>query len=224
MTLRVLVADDNPVIRSGLVSLLEAGGAVRVVAEASNGKEALRLAREHRPDVVLLDVRMPVMDGPSVVGPLSESTRVLMLTYTEDPEIVAATIRAGASGYLVHGRFDAEELAGAVAEVAAGRTVASPAITDALFSVVRSGGGDPSPSERPPDALTEREIEVMDLLAKGRSNGEIAGQLFLSGKTVKNHINRLYAKLGVRSRAEAIDVWLVTSDASCPRGVGVGRA
>jgi DNA-binding NarL/FixJ family response regulator len=218
MTLRVLVADDNPVIRSGLVSLLEAGGAVRVVAEASNGKEALRLAREHRPDVVLLDVRMPVMDGPSVVGPLSESTRVLMLTYTEDPEIVAATIRAGASGYLVHGRFDAEELASAVAEVAAGRTVASPAITDALFSVVRSGGGGLSPSERPPDALTQREIEVMDLLAKGRSNGEIAGQLFLADKTVKNHINRLYAKLGVRNRAEAIAVWLGTSDASGPRG------
>jgi DNA-binding NarL/FixJ family response regulator len=209
MTLRAVVADDNPVIRSGLVSLLEAGGAVRVVAQAGNGKEALRLAREHRPDVVLLDVRMPVMDGPSVVAPLTEFTKVLMLTYTEDPEVVADTIRAGASGYLVHGRFDAQELTTAVQEVAAGRTVASPAITEALFAAVREGGGGRGAS--PADALTEREVEVMNLLAKGRSNAEIAAELYLSGKTVKNHINRLYAKLGVRTRAEAIAVWLGTA-------------
>lgn len=208
---KVLVADDNPVIRSGLVSLLESGGAVAVLGEATNGREAIRLTRELRPDVVLLDVRMPVLDGPGAVGPLSELARVLMLTYTEDPEVVAETVKGGASGYLVHGRFTTEELVTAVEQVAAGGTVASPAITAALFAAVREEGG--GVGDRSPTALTEREVEVITLLASGRSNAEIAEALFLSGKTVKNHINRLYAKLGVRTRAEAIALWLGTRPA-----------
>lgn len=208
----VLVADDNAVIRSGLKSLLEAGGCARVVGEAGNGQEALRLARELEPEVVLLDVRMPVMGGLEAAGPLSQHAKVLMLTYAEDDAIVTEAVRAGASGYLVHGQFGPEELADAVARVARGDSVVSPSVAPALFDAVRTGGAPaPALAEGNPRAqLTEREAEIMDLIARGRGNADIAAELFLGQKTVKNHINRIFAKLEATNRAEAIAAWLGT--------------
>jgi DNA-binding NarL/FixJ family response regulator len=199
---RVLIVDDNAVLRRGVVSLLEVADGIQVVGEAGTGKEAIALAKECSPDVVLLDVRMPVMDGIEAAGPLSKIAKVMMLTYSEEEERVSAAIRAGASGYLVHGRFTPEELERAVTDLAAGHNVISPAVVSVVFDALREGPG--VEKKTGPGALTERESEIMNLLAQGRSNGAIAGELFISEKTVKNHINRIYAKLGVANRAEAI--------------------
>ena len=222
--IRVLIADDNPVIRSGLAGLLDVEDDVEVVAQAATGREALLLARRAPPHVALLDVRMPVMDGLEAAGPLSELCRVLMLTYAEDAEIVTSAIRAGAAGYLVHGTFTPEDLVRAVRDVHAGRNPVSPSVAPALFAAVRAGehapgsaSGDPAlPNVGPAGVaaaarLTERERDVLDLVARGLSNADIAGELWLSEKTVKNHLNRTYAKLGVTTRAEAIATWLGTA-------------
>jgi DNA-binding NarL/FixJ family response regulator len=198
----VLIVDDNAVLRRGVASLLEAADGIEVVGEAGTGKEAIAMAKEVAPDVVLLDVRMPVMDGIAAAGPLSKIAKVMMLTYSEDEERVSNAIRAGASGYMVHGRFTPEELEQAVIDLAKGGNVISPSVVSVVFDALRDaprGGVSEGPA-----ALTERESEIMNLLAQGRSNGAIATELFISEKTVKNHINRIYAKLGVTSRAEAI--------------------
>ncbi len=204
---RVLVVDDNAVIRMGLVSLLETSGNISVVGEAANGREAITRAAETRPDVVLLDVRMPVMDGLAAAPSLAQQCKVLMLTYAEDTDIIETAIRAGASGYLIHGRFDAAELVDAVLGTVKGASFLSPAAASVLVDAMRRG---PEMIERDPAAsgLSDREFEVMDLIARGKSNAEIARQLFLSEKTVKNHVNRIYAKLGVKTRGEAIATWL----------------
>ncbi|WP_131741436.1 response regulator [Actinomadura roseirufa] len=251
---RVLVADDNVVVRSGLVSLLEANG-IEVVAEAGDGGRAVELAERLRPDVVLLDVRMPLMDGVTAAAALSASTRVLMLTYTDDPDVIRAALARGASGYLVHGAFTADELVTAVRQTMLGAHPLSPAAVAALVTAVRGDAGgragdgrsadrhahpradlthdphedlrtDPrderrrhepparpvAPVRRDRFGLSARESEVMRLIVQGVSNGEIAGRLFLAEKTVKNHVNRIYAKLGVTSRAAAIARWLGTSE------------
>jgi len=204
---RVLVVDDNAVIRMGLVSLLETSGNISVVGEAANGREAITRAAETRPDVVLLDVRMPVMDGLAAAPSLAQQCKVLMLTYAEDTDIIETAIRAGASGYLIHGRFDAAELVDAVLGTVKGASFLSRAAASVLVDAMRRG---PEMIERDPAAsgLSDREFEVMDLIARGKSNAEIARQLFLSEKTVKNHVNRIYAKLGVKTRGEAIATWL----------------
>jgi DNA-binding NarL/FixJ family response regulator len=199
---RVLIVDDNAVLRRGVASLLDAADGIEVVGEAGTGKEAIAMAKEVAPDVVLLDVRMPVMDGIAAAAPLSKITKVMMLTYSEDEERVSNAIRAGASGYMVHGRFTPEELEQAVIDLAKGGNVISPSVVSVVFDALRDaprGGVSEGPA-----ALTERESEIMNLLAQGRSNGAIATELFISEKTVKNHINRIYSKLGVTSRAEAI--------------------
>jgi DNA-binding NarL/FixJ family response regulator len=204
---RVLVVDDNAVIRMGLVSLLETSGDITVVGEAANGREAITRAAETRPDVVLLDVRMPVMDGLAAAPSLAQQSKVLMLTYAEDTDIIEMAIRAGASGYLIHGRFDAAELVDAVLGTGTGASFLSPAAASVLVDAMRRGpekiGRDPAAS-----GLSDREFEVMELIARGKSNAQIASQLFLSEKTVKNHVNRIYAKLGVKTRGEAIATWL----------------
>jgi DNA-binding NarL/FixJ family response regulator len=199
---RVLIVDDNAVLRRGVASLLEAADGIEVVGEAGTGKEAIAMAKEVAPDIVLLDVRMPVMDGIAAAGPLSKIARVMMLTYAEDEERVSKAIRAGASGYMVHGRFSPEELEQAVIDLAKGRNVISPSVVSVVFDALREGPDGTEPEG--PAALTEREAEIMNLLAQGRSNGAIATELFISEKTVKNHINRIYSKLGVANRAEAI--------------------
>jgi DNA-binding NarL/FixJ family response regulator len=205
--IRVLVVDDNPIVRHGLVSVLGTAGDLEVVGEAGTGKEAITLAGELAPDVVLLDVNMPVLGGVAAAQPLSELTRVLMLTYEEKSDAVVGAIQAGACGYLVHGRFQPEELFEAIRSVAAGATVLSPAVAPVVFEALRRG---PASITSGPDGLTERELEVLNLVAKGYPNQRIAGELFMSEKTVRNHVSRIYAKLGVGSRAEAIAAWLGT--------------
>ncbi|MER6809207.1 response regulator transcription factor [Spirillospora sp. NPDC000708] len=218
---RVLVADDNVVVRSGLVSLLEAHG-IEVAGEAGDGRRAVELTARLRPDLVLLDVRMPLMDGVAAVAEISPLAPVLMLTYTDDPGTVRAALGKGATGYLVHGAFTADELITAVHDAVGGAHPLSPAAVSALVGAVREASGTaetaaPAEARTPPDAphggfgLSAREAEVMRLIVQGASNGEIAARLFLAEKTVKNHVNRIYAKLGVTSRGAAIARWIGTS-------------
>ncbi|MFG2002392.1 response regulator [Spirillospora sp. NPDC048911] len=217
--LRVLVVDDNPVVRTGLTTLLESGG-VQVVGEASDGAQAIELAQRARPDLVLLDVRMPVMDGVAAAAPLSALAKVLMLSYDADADVIGAAIRNGAAGYLVHGSFGAAELVAAIMDTVSERSSPlSPQASRAVVAALREGPGDrPPPEPAPADrraelGLSRREAEVMDLIARGRSNGEIAALLVVSEYTVKNHVNRIFAKLGVRARGAAIARWLGTADA-----------
>jgi DNA-binding NarL/FixJ family response regulator len=218
-SLRVMVVDDNPVVRSGLVSLLEAGG-IDVAAEAENGQRAVELVGQVRPDLVLLDVRMPLVDGVTAAELLSKQTRVLMLTYTDEPEVIRRAIGNGASGYLVHGTFTPDELYTAVHDVARGANPLSPVAASALVGAMQKDGATSrvevvsdvaARPAREEFGLSGREVEVMDLISQGRSNGEIAAELFVSEKTVKNHVNRIYAKLGVPSRGAAIARWLGTA-------------
>jgi DNA-binding NarL/FixJ family response regulator len=211
LVIRVLVADDNAVIRQGVRALLEAAGDdLEVVGDAATGREAVDRCGELQPDVVLLDIRMPVMDGVAAAGLLAHSTRVLMLTYSEDEPMVLAAIRAGAHGYLVHGRFAPEELAQAVRDVHAGRTVLSPAVAPVVFEALRREHSEPlGPlAVTGPDALTAREREVMSLVAQGLPNKLVARRLVISEKTVKNHIRAIYEKLGAGNRTEAAAIWL----------------
>ncbi|GAB3868946.1 response regulator [Dactylosporangium cerinum] len=195
----VLVADDNSVVRAVIRDMLDGTESIAVVAEAANGAEALQLARLHRPDVTLLDHRMPVRDGLSVVGAISVHSRVLMLTRSADDRTVLDAVRSGAIGFLVHGQFGPAELLHAVRAVAGGESHLSPSAARVLVSAVRA-----APARL---GLSQREAEVMDLIARGLSNGDIAATLVLSSKTVENHVNRIFAKLGVTSRAGAIRRW-----------------
>lgn len=202
--IRVVVADDNAIVRGGLCALLATLDSIDVVGEAATGQEAIEQTQIHAPDVVLLDVRMPVLDGVAAAAVIARQTRVLMLTYSDEPEIVTAAIRAGASGYLVHGGFDPADLADAIRTVHDGGSLLSSAVAASVFEALRAAPVHSGEDHR----LTERERDVMELVARGRSNVEIARALFISGKTVKNHINHIYAKLGVTQRAEAVAVWL----------------
>jgi len=204
--IRVLIADDNPVIVQGLRGILALSADIEVVATVSDGREAVRRAEETAPDVVILDVQMPLMDGVAAARSLAGRARVLMLTYSDSPEVVVGSIRAGAAGYLVHGRFEPNELAQAVRDVAAGRTVLSPAIATTVFAALRSQPD--HPAQNAVGGLTRREREIMNLIVKGHPNRRIAQQVFVSEKTVKNHVNNIYGKLGVHTRAEAIALWL----------------
>ncbi|MCC3651995.1 response regulator transcription factor [Streptomyces sp. S07_1.15] len=302
--LRIVVADDNPVVRAGLAALLDGRDDIRVVAQAADGDQALRAAREHRPDVVLLDVRMPGADGIDALPHLVPVAPVLMLTYSRESETVRECLRLGAGGYLVHGEFTADGLVAAVRDIRAGHSPMTTTAVNALVAHLRrepapgrrepapdpapgSGSGrsrrtaagrlraqgraaasrnrmDPSSGKHKADAsahlnpssfhpyslqsrsraltesaerqqpssqaqlfmgqslvgrpqrraprdefgLSHREAEVMDLIASGLSNRDIAATCFISEKTVKNHINRIFAKLSSTSRSEAILTWL----------------
>jgi DNA-binding NarL/FixJ family response regulator len=271
--LRVVVADDNPVVRAGLTALLQGRDDLEVVAEAADGREAYEAAVQHRPDVVLLDVRMPGVDGISALPHLVRLAPVLMMTYSRESEIVHEALRLGAGGYLVHGEFTADQLIAAVRDIKLGRVHFTHSASTALLARVRgeapadgrdgrrgrelpdglgtafangqSGHGhsvnqqvaaahteegrqqfaQPSSltqanvahSSLSPDVvgglhgviteLSQREVEVMDLIACGMTNQQIAASCFISQKTVKNHINRIFAKLNAGSRGEAIAIW-----------------
>jgi DNA-binding NarL/FixJ family response regulator len=210
MTIRVLIVDDNPVIRRGVAALLSDDDDIRIVGEAGDGREAMAVAAKEHPDVVLLDIRMPVMDGVAAAAKLSERARVMMLTYTDESEMVVEAIRQGASGYLIHGQFEAEELAGRIRQLAAGETVLSPAVVGTVFDALRRPPGSPDEASGPA-SLTSREREVMNLISQGLTNQQIAERFVLSEKTVKNHVNRIYGKLGATNRAHATALWLGTA-------------
>ncbi|UUN28915.1 response regulator transcription factor [Streptomyces sp. FIT100] len=281
--LRVVIADDNPVVRAGLTVLLGGRDDIQVVAEAADGQQALEAAHQHRPDVILLDVRMPGVDGISALPYLVQAAPVMMLTYSRESDIVHEALRLGAGGYLVHGEFTADQLVAAVRDVKEGRAHFTATAANALLAQFRGGpGAGPGPGPGPapgghhlPDGLgaayqvppqpavppqpivstswnpsesashlqsnvaqssgrfgpapgiqpavpqparnkdefglSSREVEVMDLIASGMSNQQIAATCFISEKTVKNHINRIFAKLHSASRSEAIAVWLGTA-------------
>lgn len=202
----VLIADDNPVIRTGLAALLGQQRDLRVVGGAASGPEALAQARRLRPDVVLLDDCMPGTDGVAVATELSAMARVLMLTYADDEASITASLRAGASGYLVHEQFTPEQLVEAVRDLAGGGTVIAGTAASVLVEALRRA---PGPQRSTGDfGLTRREAEVMEALVAGKSNRAIAEALYLSEKTVKNHLNRIYGKLEASNRGEAIAIWL----------------
>ena len=207
MTLQVVVADDQPVVRAGFRTILEASG-IEVVAEAGDGVEAVAAARRIRPDVVLMDIRMPELDGieatrqlagPSVVDPV----RVLVLTTFDLDDYVYEALRAGASGFLLKdvGR---EELVAAVRVVAAGEALLAPSVTRRLLEEFARSSPVERPSPSSLDALTPREREVLVLLARGRSNAEIAAELYVGEATVKSHVAHLLMKLGLRDRVHAV--------------------
>jgi DNA-binding NarL/FixJ family response regulator len=201
--LRVVIADDQPMMRAGFKAVLEATGNIDVVAEAENGEEAVRAAREHNPDVVLIDIRMPVMDGIEATRRMANQ-RVLILTTFGLDEYIIDALRAGASGFLLK-NAPTNEVIEAVRAVAAGDAVLSPAITRQLLDQV--GRRLPAPVSRTPDAvaaLTEREREVLRMMAGGMTNAEIAEALVVSEATVKSHVSNLLGKLGLRDRVQAV--------------------
>ncbi|MFF2007986.1 response regulator [Streptomyces sp. NPDC058195] len=296
--LRVVVADDNPVVRAGLGVLLSGRDDIEVVAEATDGRQAYDMAVRHRPDVVLLDVRMPGVDGISALPHLVQVAPVMMLTYSRENEIVHEALRLGACGYLVHGEFTADQLVQAVRDTKDGRAHFTATAANALLAHMRQGPGPRSgplpeglgtalttgvpyqgpgydghapsfvqqhgapahaprsepapPAPRPvrtpqglsqmqpvvaqssmagePGAslnrqqygLSSREVEVMELIASGMSNQQIAATCFISEKTVKNHINRIFTKLHSTSRSEAIARWLGTAPATGNGAHGAG--
>ncbi|EPD54707.1 response regulator transcription factor [Streptomyces sp. HGB0020] len=288
--LKVVVADDNPVVRAGLTALLSGRSDITVVAEAADGRQAYEAALQHRPDMVLLDVRMPGVDGISALPYLVRIAPVVMLTYSRESEIVQEALRRGAGGYLVHGEFTADQLVAAVRDIKQGRPHFTPTAAGALLDQLRQGqppAGAPLPeglgqsdataygnaaptsphvhtevpaqpgnfnqplgsvsaisaenlSQMQPDMaqsssgwtsgrpaapdrsrfqLSTREAEIMDHIASGMNNQQIAATCFISEKTVKNHINRIFAKLHSTSRSEAAAKWLGTAPGS-GRGLG----
>ncbi|HWF50895.1 MAG TPA: response regulator transcription factor [Solirubrobacteraceae bacterium] len=201
--LRVVIADDQPMMRAGFKAVLEATGDIEVVAEAANGEEAVKAANEHSPDVVLMDIRMPVMDGIEATRQLPRHRVLILTTFGLDQYILDA-LRAGASGFLLKDAPTGEVVA-AVRAVAAGDAVLSAAVTRQLLDQVARRL--PSAVSRRPeelDLLTEREREVLRMLANGLSNAEIAAALVVSEATVKSHVSHLLGKLGLRDRVQAV--------------------
>jgi DNA-binding NarL/FixJ family response regulator len=207
--IRVLIADDQRVVRDGLRMLVALIEDVEVVGTACDGAEAVRLAGEHRPDVVLMDLRMPGTDGIAATADLRQrlpATRVLVLTTYADEDAIVPALQAGARGYLTKDA-SAEQIETAIRAVHAGQTHLDPAVQERLVAAVisRPPLADPAgPGHKPPGGLTAREAEVLTLLAAGLSNAEIAQRLYLSHATVKTHINRIFAKTGARDRAQAV--------------------
>jgi DNA-binding NarL/FixJ family response regulator len=206
--IRVVVADDQTAVREGLVVLLDLLDDVEVVGAAADGEEAVRLVDEHGADVVLMDLRMPRLDGVAATQRIRTdhpATQVVVLTtYAEDADILTA-LGAGALGYLTKDAGRAQ-IAQAIRAAAAGQAVLDPAVQQRLLAAASAASGPifGSPTGTAPDGLTPREVDVLRLIAAGLSNREIASRLFLSEATVKSHINRLFAKTGVRDRAQAV--------------------
>jgi DNA-binding NarL/FixJ family response regulator len=204
--IRVVVADDQALVRGGFRLILQTQPDIEVVGEAADGREAVARTREQRPDVVLMDIRMPGMDGLEATRRLMTTQnppRVLMLTTFDLDEYVYDALRAGASGFLLKD-VRPEQLADAVRAVAAGDTLLAPAITRRLVEQYLRR---PPPGARTPlglGELTDRELDVLRLVARGRSNQQIADTLFLGESTVKTHLTHLFAKLGLRDRAQAV--------------------
>jgi DNA-binding NarL/FixJ family response regulator len=213
VTIRVLIADDQPVVRDGLAMLLDLIDDVEIVATAADGIEAVERARAERPDIVLMDLRMPRLEGADATRQILAAypeTRVLVLTTYADDQFLFPALQAGARGYLTKDAT-AEEIEHAIRALIAGQTHLDPAVQQRLVAAVLDQGprtpvGEPITVSAPnlPDELTPREIEVLKLIALGLSNREIADKLVLSNATVKTHINRIFYKTGARDRAQAV--------------------
>ena len=206
--IRVVLADDQRVVREGLGTLLGLIGGIEVVGTAADGHEALALALKLRPDVVLMDLRMPRCDGIEATRLLREhdaGIKVLVLTTYADDRSVIDALRAGARGYLTKDA-GAAEIRAAIERVTSGQPAIDPAVQQHLLDAITAGGPglDAEPAPRFPDGLTAREAEVLCLIAQGLSNAEIADRLMVSQTTVKSHVNHVFAKIGVRARAQAV--------------------
>lgn len=201
---RVIVVDDQALVREGLVTMLELMPGIEVVGTAGDGEEALALVRGARPDVALMDLRMPRMDGVEATRRIRAehpATRVIVLTTYADDRSILAAVEAGARGYLTK-HSGGRELRRAIETVMEGNALLEPAVQARLLEAV--AGGRATPQASLPDDLTPREAEVLTLIAKGLSNAEIARRLFVSEGTVKTHINNLFSKIGARDRAQAV--------------------
>jgi DNA-binding NarL/FixJ family response regulator len=207
----VLIADDDHLMRAGLVAVLESDDDIEVVGQASTGREAVALTRRREPDVVLMDVQMPDLDGIAATRELtgaSPAARILILTTFEEDEYIFGGLRAGASGFLLK-RTRPEELIHAVHTIAAGESLLSPSVTRRVIDRMArpSGafpGADGAAGEAAVEELTPREREVLELLASGLSNAEIAAALVIEESTVKTHVKRILMKLGLRDRVQAV--------------------
>ena len=228
---RVILADDQRLVRESLATMLGLLAGIELVATACDGEEALELVARHAPDVVLMDLRMPRLDGIEATSRLREqapAVRVIALTTYADDESVLGALRAGARGYLTKDA-SSEDIAAAIAQVAAGEAALDPAVQLHVVAALADPGGDAGKGPRDPglgraaasselpDDLTPREAEVLALIAEGLTNAEIAERLFVSPTTVKSHINHLFAKAGLRDRAQAVNYAYRTGIATPPR-------
>jgi DNA-binding NarL/FixJ family response regulator len=208
VAIRVLLADDQPLVRAGFRALLERAGDIEVVAEATTGRQAVAEARTHRPDVVLMDVRMPDLDGIEATREIAAdgqlaAVRVVVVTTFENDEYVFAALRAGASGFLLKD-IEAEDLRAAVRVVAGGESLLSPRVTSRLIAELVARPPRSTADRDRLAVLTEREREVVALVAKGMSNVEIGRALFMSPATAKTHAGRAMLKVGARDRAQLV--------------------
>ncbi|MFF4902478.1 response regulator [Streptomyces sp. NPDC001068] len=215
MTVRVVLADDQPLVRNGLRVLMADAPDIDVVGEAGTGADAVQLVRETEPDVAVMDIRMPGMDGIEATGLITAAagaTRVLILTTFDDDEYVYGALRAGASGFLVKD-MALDDILGAIRVVAAGDALLAPSVTRRLIAEF-AARPEPAPRPRPAGNITEREREVLTLIGRGMSNNEIAAHLYISVATAKAHVARLLTKLEARDRVQlvitAYEIGLVT--------------
>ena len=223
--IRVVLVDDQQLVRTGFRVILSQTPDITVVGEAADGYEALEVVRATRPDVVLMDIRMPGLDGIEATRRLRDfsETRILILTTFDLDEYVFAGLQAGASGFLFKDTR-AADLLNAVRVVASGQSVAAPTVTRRLIEHFVTNAPPPARDASSLDALTAREREVLTLIALGRSNGEIAQQLYLSEGTVKGHVNRILTKLGLRDRVQAVILGYRTGLVTASDPVGPAQA
>jgi NarL family two-component system response regulator LiaR len=199
MPIRILIAEDQRIVREGLRAVLEDEDEIAIVGEAANGAEAVALYAALRPDVVLMDLQMPLVDGPEATRRIREHSpeaRILVLTTYATDEFIFKALRAGAQGYLLKDT-SADDLLAAIRSVHAGQTLLAPAVAARLVVGVSSGG---------PEALTARELEVLTLMGQGRSNAEIATLLSIAPRTAKVHVQNILGKLGAANRTEAVSM------------------
>ncbi|MFD4742061.1 response regulator [Streptomyces virginiae] len=220
--IRVLLVDDQPLVRSGLRVLMADTADLAVVGEAGTGTDGVRLAAELRPDVVVMDIRMPGMDGIEATGLITaeaQGVKVLVLTTFDEDDHVYGALRAGASGFAVKD-MAVEEILAAIRVIAAGDALIAPGVTRRLIAEFVRAPGPTAPEARAPRpvvGITEREREVLTLVGRGRSNGEIAEELFISAATAKSHVSRLFTKLAARDRVQLVIMAYEMGLVSTPR-------